>query len=377
MKIIIWDFIGQAETWLASEANWQRIEIAYKLNDIKELKFVPHIVHNVPHECLLIFENGQRQAIENLIPQIGIKPEKVIFALNIESWVDHFDFANYLLKSGSRFFLNVKCNKLRAESPLFMVDLPQPKGGGIHYISSSQDTIIMPQMYISQCNFSMNEMIVFYHLAKKYYPNRKKDGYFLDLGANIGTTCIYFKKQLDNDVKILAFEPLEQNYHFLNINLMLNDIKDAKVEKLGLSDSSTRKMINRMLNNPGGSSLVWEHGQGQESVELISLDEYFSKHSLKAEDIKYMWIDTEGFEPYVLSGSRHILKSAEIPLFIEFSRYSPEAYTLMIEILTEVYTNFILIPEMLRGAEILHPIIELEKFKKMEHQEFFDIFFIK
>ena len=50
MKIIIWDFLGQAENWLAQEIHWERVEIVYKINMNFDLKYLPTILNNVPHE---------------------------------------------------------------------------------------------------------------------------------------------------------------------------------------------------------------------------------------------------------------------------------------------------------------------------------------
>ena len=104
MKIIIWDFLGQAENWLAQEIHWERVEIVYKINMNFDLKYLPTILNNIPHEYVLIFENGQHIKIESLIPQLGINRDKLIFAFKIDSWLTHFDLASYLLKHDRQIF---------------------------------------------------------------------------------------------------------------------------------------------------------------------------------------------------------------------------------------------------------------------------------
>ena len=135
MKVILWDLTGQAENWLAQEAKWERIEIVYKLGT--DLSYASTILNNVPYECILAFMNDQNSAeIKNLMPQLGISNDKLIFALNIDSWVEHFDFANYLLKPDGKAFLTVSYQNERRKSPFFMVHVPLnglEGGGGIIY----------------------------------------------------------------------------------------------------------------------------------------------------------------------------------------------------------------------------------------------------
>ena len=128
MKIILWDLLRQAENWLAQEAKWERLDIVYKINTNLDLKNLPAILNNVPHDYVLIFENGQRTQIETLIP-LGVRSDKLIFALDVESWLNHFDVASYILKSDSKSFLTIDFHHLRLKNPIFMYNVPC-RGGG-------------------------------------------------------------------------------------------------------------------------------------------------------------------------------------------------------------------------------------------------------
>ena len=387
MKVILWDLTGQAENWIAQEAHWERIEIAYKLGT--DLRYASTILNSVPYECILTFANKQvSDEIRNLMPQLGINNDKLIFALNVDSWVEHFDFANYLLKSNGQYFQFTKWNYERVKSPVFMCSLKELQGGGyINYIGSSKDNYIMQTMYTTNRNWSKPEMNAYYYLAKKYYPNRKDDGYFLDSGANIGTTCIYFKKCLDKNMRILAFEPLKENYDFLRINLILNGIEeDVIVERMGLSFEKSEMQINKNNVNPGGSSFLSDLKQGHEVAPLVALDDYFLQHNLEPYDLKYMWIDTEGFEPQVLMGARSILESGNVPLYMEFNPLTYELngnFEKLVNLLNKIYKQCIFMPEAIVGNEKIHSVTELLDYKgksnpnnpEVDFQ--MDIFFIK
>jgi len=78
-------------------------------------------------------------------------------------------------------------------------------------------------------------MKIFHDLAQKYYQVDDSNGLFLDLGANIGTTGIYFLKKLTPNLKLLAFEPDAENFKMLHANLILNDLyENSIVENFGL-----------------------------------------------------------------------------------------------------------------------------------------------
>lgn len=239
----------------------------------------------------------------------------------------------------------------------------------------------MQTMYINKNNWSENDMKAYHYLAKKYYPNRKENGYFIDCGANIGTTCIYFKKELDDKIKILAFEPLKENYDFFRINSILNGIeKDIIIEKLALSNESCKMNIHKNEINPGGTGFFDDKGQGDEIVDLVSLDDYFVQHNLEADDLKYMWIDTEGFEPQVLEGARSLLTSGNIPLYMEFNPYKykiNKTYENFVNLIETIYKKVIFIPEIIKGNEILHSVSELWNFKDKDEKFLMDIFFIQ
>ena len=236
-------------------------------------------------------------------------------------------------------------------------------------------------MAINRRNWSDTDMDTYFALAKKYYPNRKEDGFILDSGANIGTTCIYFKKYLDPKVKILAFEPLKENYNLLITNLMLNEINanDFIAEELGLSNKTRKGKMKKVSFNPAGTGLSLDMEAEGNQVDCVALDDYFSEHGFKAEDLKYMWLDAEGSEPYILEGSRSILSSGNVPLYMEFSPFayaSGGKFDDFMRIVEKFYTKVIYMPEANQGAEILHSISELRNF--IDKKDFqMDIFFIK
>lgn len=191
---------------------------------------------------------------------------------------------------------------------------------GLSYLATSMDKYVMPPMYIGRENHAAGNMKTFQELAKKYYNVDDSAGYFFDLGANIGTTGIYFTTKLAPNLKLLSFEPDPENFKLHRINLLLNDISDDKatVVNCGLGDKFDEMTMYRDLNNPGHNNLTEpKDNVPTETVKIIPLDSYLAENKITAQEVKYIWIDTEGFEPQVLFGAKNLLKENPAPIFME------------------------------------------------------------
>ena len=181
----------------------------------------------------------------------------------------------------------------------------------------------MLDMYTTQENWSKNDMLIFHALATNFYDLSGRK-YFLDIGANIGTTSIYFQKKIDNDTTIIAFEPDPETYKILRTNFVLNDMPENSVlENYGLSDVEDDMMLNRSWYNPGANSLLTRHDNGEVPVHLVSLDNYLESKKINLDEIKYIWIDTEGFEAQVFGGMKKLISNQSIPIFFE---WNPDCY---------------------------------------------------
>lgn len=237
---------------------------------------------------------------------------------------------------------------------------------GLHYVATSKDDCIVKGMYINRKNYSDNDMIFFYKLAKKYYNVDDSEGIFLDIGANIGTTGIYFTKKLAPNLKLLAFEPDSENFKLLRANLILNDVENFIVENFGLGNVESEQTMYRMPNNPGSNGLYTNYflkDAPKETVKIIPLDKYFDDNKISPKDVKYIWIDTEGFEPQVLLGMKNILTENPAPVFMEFRPtlwHKMGFFEDMINFLKEIYSGYILIQENnLSDDFLIHSIEEI------------------
>lgn len=374
-RVILWDMDGKGKKWIDDNIRTDRLDI---------VQIIPVYEKNVQLinddiDLLLIATHEIDLGLEKMLEYVGFHSDRYVYIYHLGSWYEKFSLAMFLLKDEpgtmGRLLL------WRREGDL--KDYCTCRADGLTFVASVKDCTIMPKMFMDGQTWSADEMKLFYELAHEYYAiSDDRPGYFLDLGANIGTTCIYFRRKLDENVKIIAFEPDVRNNRLLHINMQLNCLtEEARIEAYGLSNRSEKKTLHYDESNPGGTSLVKNPGGLTTEVSLISLDDYFAANKLDAGKIKYIWIDTEGFEPLVIGGAQKILRHNDIPLYMEFNPYLWEKQGLFDDMLTILqnsgYTDFIMIQEYMEGNKSVFPLCALQSLRTAGAWYLRDIFLIK
>ncbi len=258
---------------------------------------------------------------------------------------------------------------------------------GVSFIGRSSDKFIIRRSYINNRIWASASIGEFYRLAHQYYSvDDSEPKYFFDIGANIGTTCISFYKKFDQNLRIAAFEPVDDNYRLLKANALLNGVPDDVCMFVhgALGAKSAEARVNYWSANMGGANIEYlkdgeEGDDGENITQVGTLDNYVEAQGINPYDIKYIWIDTEGFEPEVIKGADAVLSSADIPVFMEFTpaffhkRAKVETVE-FVELLLKYYSKYIVV-----GNDSVHDMRELidtpEKKNNITNQ--FDIFLIK
>ncbi len=248
---------------------------------------------------------------------------------------------------------------------------------GISYIYSKYDAEIGPCMERTHRNWAGDAIDNLMRFSQENLGLRTK-GFFLDIGANIGTTSVYVKK-LWHDFQLIAFEPGKKNYDLLRANCILNGVDDCRIENIGLGDKPSEGFLFYRSYNPGGSMVVDKKTEiSQEQVTIGTLDDYLTTNGLKAEEISFIWMDTEGFEADIIIGSVETLGRKAIPLVHEFD---PQIYedrgkiTEYLNIMRSTYSHFIDVSTMLSDDYKITPISELSKM--IDEKEKTDLFFFR
>ena len=388
IKLLVVDYIGNSKSWIEQFINLEKVEITRTL--LISDKDQDKLIASTEWDYILVFEYNMRNVFLSLVNALKIPPYKIFYALDLANWSVNPRAAYSILKpreEGYNLFHRYLDLNLEQQMSNFITCTTVD---GISYIATSKDRAIMPQMYVFRQNFVADEIKAFYQLSKKYYYFNETEqtggGYFLDLGANIGTTCIYFKKKFNDQLKILAFEPDPTNYMLLKINLMLNHVdNDSIAERLGLGAEKSEQLMHINLKNPGNNSIYPDNADlPTVKINIVSLDDYIFKNSINCNEIKYIWIDTEGFEAQVILGAKHLISENSIPIFMEFNPTAwdkTDVYDELIEFLEKCYKSYISIPDFIKnnGTSELHPIRELLKFKgvKVATGSMGDIFLVR
>lgn len=141
----------------------------------------------------------------------------------------------------------------------------------------------------------------------------------IDVGANIGYFTLLMANRVGPQGKVIAFEPLIENFSILRENIKLNGHLNVVVENLALMSRTGR--IELRSATPGAITWVASVRVDQnsavesESVEAISLDEYVEKKGIAKVD--FLKIDVEGAEESVLDGATSVLNRDKPVLLIE------------------------------------------------------------
>ena len=103
-KILIWDYTGVSAQWLDQVADKQDIEV---VGTITPNEPPPEILlRKNSWDWLLIFEQGLRNFFDTTIQVLKLPLDRVIYALDMNSWIQHpkaaFTLANTI--RGGVFF---------------------------------------------------------------------------------------------------------------------------------------------------------------------------------------------------------------------------------------------------------------------------------
>tara|TARA_B100001063_G_C16753576_1_gene551762 strand:- start:552 stop:1520 length:969 start_codon:yes stop_codon:yes gene_type:complete len=175
---------------------------------------------------------------------------------------------------------------------------------------------------IKKKNFSMmvnlNDHIGFNYFIEENFDNKiisiakiikfKKKDILIDVGANIGTSCIPFAKKFN--CQVFAIEGSKYNAILLLRNILLNESKIHPIiniitnKKDNLKNNFTKIYLEN--GNMGASSTYknWTNKKNKE-VEITknsTMDDLFEKKKINFNDVKIIKIDIEGNENKLFEG---------------------------------------------------------------------------
>lgn len=227
---------------------------------------------------------------------------------------------------------------------------------GMAFVFNNKDILIPNIMIGYGKTFSKEEMEFVYNMSPKF-----DRGYFLDIGANVGTSSIYFCKKLNSSLKYICFEPLKENVKCLKANCILNECDDIIIENVGVSDKEQEHNM-FVFDGAYGSSMVCSEDMATTKCRFVTLDKYIEEHGIAKDDIAYIWVDVQGHELEVVHGAIQTLKESPASLYMEFNISmcrSKGKVKEFLELLSGIYKKFIVYEQFEKGRKKVRDIEEL------------------
>jgi FkbM family methyltransferase len=168
------------------------------------------------------------------------------------------------------------------------------------------------------------------------------NGTMIDIGANIGLTSVIRAVLGDADV-VYAAEPAPDNFACLVRTVVENGLAGVVLpDRVAMSDREGTARL-RLSGSIGGHRLIG--GAAGVDVPTMTLDGWVKKLRIDADAVRYVKVDTQGHEAYVLSGASDLLARPGIVWELEFSpqhlQKSGRAVGDLIEQMRAAFTHFI------------------------------------
>jgi len=131
-----------------------------------------------------------------------------------------------------------------------------------------------------------------------------------DIGAHVGFYTLLASEIVGPRGKVIAFEPLPQNLHYLNRHLSINKCDNVKVIEAAVAEESGTAFFTEGTS----SSMGYLSLAGNIEVKKVALDELMFNGKILPPE--YLKIDVEGAELMVLSGAKSVLTQYHPTIFL-------------------------------------------------------------
>lgn len=146
-------------------------------------------------------------------------------------------------------------------------------------------------------------------------------GVFLDIGANIGTTCLPALAHHGFD-RSVAIEPAAENVSLLRTNAVLNGLLGRlTIVEAALSDTVGEATLRLHPSNSGAHTLMKRGKPGPvATVRVETVDSLATRGVIDPAELGLVWIDAQGSEPKILSAATSIVGRVPIVLEVQMSK---------------------------------------------------------
>ena len=149
----------------------------------------------------------------------------------------------------------------------------------------------------------------------------------IDIGAHIGLYSVFLSKLVGPSGKVICFEPHEQVVKRLYNNLLLNGLNNYEIHNYGVGDKDEEVDFNMILEEKMFEGTVNSSFLETEKIDSNYFDGKFIKKKTKVkkldslfneQKIKFIKIDTEGYEFNILVGMKNLIKKFKPIIIAEY-----------------------------------------------------------
>jgi FkbM family methyltransferase len=134
----------------------------------------------------------------------------------------------------------------------------------------------------------------------------KENDLVVDLGAGAGDFSIIASKKVGRNGKVIAIEPVVEDYQFLNLNIRRNNCQNVIPVNLGVGSKPGEKEM--IFSTKFFSKLI--------RFKVDTLENILDGLNIK-DKINFLKMDIEGFEADLINNSINIIKEANV-ISLEF-----------------------------------------------------------
>lgn len=341
----------------------------------------PMYVGELQYDAIIIAASHSIEIAKQLM-SLGVPVAKIEIGANYV-FQRMFPVDDISIHYSLEYDCSLACKVIKSKAKLIDVDIFQDK-------TVLLDTLGIPTLIaLFEDN---NHLPDFFRLSEMHHGRQK--GIFLDIGANIGTTSIQ-AAEFSNVNSVISFEPSRDTYALLMANIYLNKLEDKIATfKYAVGDM---QVTNRLLLSPVSSGdnrlrredhLADFQQSGDDSASILSedvstivIDDFLRK---ELASIKYVWIDVQGYEYFVLKGCRDLLAKNNVSVQIEYWPHGlieTNSLDLLNQYLAENFTGYIDMNEYADSRGIVHDIREVsflaDKLLRVNSNFHTDLFLLK
>jgi FkbM family methyltransferase len=133
---------------------------------------------------------------------------------------------------------------------------------------------------------------------------------FIDIGANLGVIAIMAARQVGQEGRVLAFEPVAGTHRELRRNVALNAL--GNIETFQLAIAARSDVVQMTEPDPMHSGAAHVASKGEGTVSAVPLADVPEVIAAAAARPVYVKVDTEGYELEVLKGMRALLEGRRV-----------------------------------------------------------------